>query len=134
MLTGVAVGGVIPIAFSLLGDMFPASQRNAVVALAQMAMGTGVCLGQVRAAAAAAAGPLAPPEALGTERRPRCMSPRCAPPFQATRLRCRAANPPQMLAGFLGPATNWRVPYLAVAAPSLLLAVLVGFTIDDPPR
>lgn len=52
MLTGVAVGGVIPIAFSLLGDMFPASQRNAVVAMAQMAMGAGVCFGQVRAAAA----------------------------------------------------------------------------------
>jgi MFS family permease len=55
MLTGVAIGGVFPLIFSLLADLFPASQRAAMASLVQLAMGLGIGAGQVRAAAAAAA-------------------------------------------------------------------------------
>jgi hypothetical protein len=40
----------------------------------------------------------------------------------------------QLLAGLLGPATNWRVPYLMVAVPSLLLALAIVLLVRDPPR
>ena len=39
-----------------------------------------------------------------------------------------------MLAGLLGPATSWRLPYLIVAAPSLALSILISLTVRDPPR
>jgi predicted MFS family arabinose efflux permease len=41
---------------------------------------------------------------------------------------------PQLLAGLVGPATNWRVPFVIMAAPSLLLALLLIFTVQEPPR
>ncbi|GBF91667.1 MFS transporter [Raphidocelis subcapitata] len=85
MLTGVAVGGVIPLVYSLLGDLFPITSRAAMAALVQMAIGGGIMCGQ-------------------------------------------------LLAGLLGPATNWRVPYLMVAVPSLLLALAIVLFIKDPPR
>jgi hypothetical protein len=48
MLTGVAVGGCFPLVFSLLGDLFPVSQRSAMAALVQVAVGGGIAGGQVR--------------------------------------------------------------------------------------
>jgi MFS family permease len=48
MLTGVAVGGIIPLVYSLLGDLFPITRRNAMAALVQMAIGAGISGGQVR--------------------------------------------------------------------------------------
>jgi MFS family permease len=51
MLTGVAVGGVFPLVFSLLGDLFPATQRAAMASLLQIATGLGIGAGQVRARA-----------------------------------------------------------------------------------
>ncbi len=48
MLTGIAVGGMLPLIYSLLGDLCPVSQRAAMAALTQMAMGAGVTGGQVR--------------------------------------------------------------------------------------
>jgi MFS family permease len=47
MLTGVAVGGCFPLVFSLLGDLFPVSQRSAMAALVQIAVGAGIGGGQV---------------------------------------------------------------------------------------
>jgi MFS family permease len=48
MLTGVAVGGIIPLVYSLLGDLFPITRRNAMAAMVQMAIGAGISGGQVR--------------------------------------------------------------------------------------
>ena len=39
-----------------------------------------------------------------------------------------------MLAGLLGPATSWRLPYLVVTTPCLVLSVLISLTVRDPPR
>jgi MFS family permease len=85
VLTGAALGGAVPLVFSLLGDLFPVGQRAAMAAAVQIALGGGVSGGQ-------------------------------------------------LLAGLLGPATNWRVPYLIVAAPSIAIALIVLLTIRDPPR
>jgi hypothetical protein len=41
---------------------------------------------------------------------------------------------PQALSGSIGPATNWRVPFVVVAAPSLAVAVLMQLTTQEPPR
>uniref|UniRef100_A0A383W382 Major facilitator superfamily (MFS) profile domain-containing protein n=1 Tax=Tetradesmus obliquus TaxID=3088 RepID=A0A383W382_TETOB len=85
MLTGIAVGGCFPLVFSLMGDLFPTSQRSAMAALVQIAVGFGIGGGQ-------------------------------------------------LLAGMVGPATNWKVPFVILAAPSLLLAVLLLLTVREPPR
>lgn len=39
-----------------------------------------------------------------------------------------------MLAGIVGPATNWRLPFVVMAVPSLTLAVLLVATTREPPR
>ncbi|KIZ04154.1 major facilitator superfamily MFS-1 [Monoraphidium neglectum] len=85
MLTGVAVGGVFPLVFSLLGDLFPATQRAAMASLLQIATGLGIGAGQ-------------------------------------------------FIAGIVGPATNWRIPFVLVAAPALLLALIMVATTREPPR
>jgi len=46
VMTGVAVGGTLPLVFSLLSDMFPESQRSFVSSLAMMSNGAGLVLGQ----------------------------------------------------------------------------------------
>ena len=48
-LTGVAVGGCLPILFSLCGDMFPASERNYVASFLTIATGAGIAVGQIMA-------------------------------------------------------------------------------------
>lgn len=40
----------------------------------------------------------------------------------------------QMVAGLLGPATNWRVPFVVMAAPTLALVVLLLLTVKEPAR
>lgn len=85
MLTGVAVGGVFPLVFSLLGDLFPATRRAAMASVVQIAMGFGIGGGQ-------------------------------------------------LISGILGPATNWRVPFVLVAAPSLVLALVMVLVTKEPPR
>lgn len=47
MLTGIAVGGTVPLVYSLVGDLFPATQRSAMASMIQLALGAGVCGGQV---------------------------------------------------------------------------------------
>lgn len=39
-----------------------------------------------------------------------------------------------MLAGIVGPATNWKVPFVVMAAPSLALAIVLLATAKEPPR
>lgn len=84
LLTGVA-GGVFPLIYSLLGDLFPSSQRAAMASLVQVATGLGIGGGQ-------------------------------------------------LVAGMLGPATNWRLPFVVVAAPAIALALLMLATVVEPPR
>ena len=45
-------------------------------------------------------------------------------------------SPPllQMLAGIVGPATNWKVPFVVMAAPTLVLAFVLFVTTKEPPR
>jgi predicted MFS family arabinose efflux permease len=40
----------------------------------------------------------------------------------------------QMVAGLLGPATNWRVPFVVMAAPTLALVLLLLLTVREPAR
>ncbi|GIL90022.1 hypothetical protein Vretimale_18101 [Volvox reticuliferus] len=40
----------------------------------------------------------------------------------------------QALSGSIGPATNWRVPFVVVAAPSLGVALMMLLTTVEPPR
>ncbi|GLI68460.1 hypothetical protein VaNZ11_012882, partial [Volvox africanus] len=40
----------------------------------------------------------------------------------------------QALSGSIGPATNWRVPFMVVAAPSLAVALVMLLTTVEPPR
>lgn len=47
LLTGISLGGIFPLVFSLLGDLFAPSQRAFVAALVQIAMGIGMSLGQL---------------------------------------------------------------------------------------
>lgn len=49
-------------------------------------------------------------------------------------LSCGGLCATQMVAGLLGPATNWRLPFLVMAAPTLALAVLLLLTVKEPPR
>jgi predicted MFS family arabinose efflux permease len=49
VLTGVGIGGVFPLIYSLLGDYFPPRLRAAATALIGLAMGVGIALGQLLA-------------------------------------------------------------------------------------
>jgi hypothetical protein len=40
----------------------------------------------------------------------------------------------QGLASIVGPATNWRLPFVLVAIPAVLLALVMVLTTSDPPR
>jgi len=46
-ITGIAVGGSVPVMYSLLGDLFPVSKRANAVALVPVAQGAGLAGGQV---------------------------------------------------------------------------------------
>jgi hypothetical protein len=48
-LTGVAVGGCLPLLFSLCGDIFPAEERNYVASFLTIATGAGIAVGQIMA-------------------------------------------------------------------------------------
>ena len=40
----------------------------------------------------------------------------------------------QIMAGTVGPAYGWRLPFLLAAAPAILLALLLVATVDEPER
>lgn len=44
-----SIGGCLPLVFSLLGDLFPVSQRSAVASVVQIALGLGLGGGQMLA-------------------------------------------------------------------------------------
>ncbi|MBW1877085.1 MAG: MFS transporter [Deltaproteobacteria bacterium] len=46
-LTGIGIGGALPLAFSLLGDLFGARSRGTAVAVIGFAMGLGIAIGQL---------------------------------------------------------------------------------------
>lgn len=43
VISGISIGGALPIVYSVLGDLFPANQRNAIAAL--VSTGTGESVG-----------------------------------------------------------------------------------------
>jgi MFS family permease len=49
VLTGISIGGAIPIVFSVLGDLYPANQRSIVAAVVTTGSGLGMGIGQVMA-------------------------------------------------------------------------------------
>lgn len=48
-LTGIGIGGALPLVYSLIGDFFPARKRAAATAFIGFAMGLGIALGQLLA-------------------------------------------------------------------------------------
>lgn len=45
-ITGISVGGALPLIFSILGDMFPSDQRHKVSSLVGIGVGVGISVGQ----------------------------------------------------------------------------------------
>jgi len=89
-LTGIGLGGVLPLTNSLLGDMFPQEHRAKAFGLVGVASGLGIAVGQ-------------------------------------------------MVAGFtadscLGTLCGWRIPFVVVAAPGFLVALLYWITVPEPSR
>ena len=84
-LTGISVGGSIPLLYSLLGDMVPPSKRAAVSAGVGIAQGAGIAAGQIAA-------------------------------------------------GYLGAQYGWRRPFVVVACPAILCALLVLVFVTEPRR
>ena len=83
--TGVAVGGALPLVFSLAGDMFPPDQRSHASSIIGLCMMIGISLGQA-------------------------------------------------VAGYMGPTYGWRLPFVVVAVPGIIVAVLFFFTVSEPKR
>jgi MFS family permease len=50
LLTGISVGGAFPLLYSLLGDLFPITERSFVSAFIQIATGLGTFVGQLLSA------------------------------------------------------------------------------------
>jgi MFS family permease len=48
-LTGIGIGGIIPLTYSLLGDLYSANERIKVVTLIGLASGMGIAIGQLAA-------------------------------------------------------------------------------------
>ena len=46
LLTGIALGGALPVVFSLLGDLYDPTRRAGVSSLVQLSTGVGLALGQ----------------------------------------------------------------------------------------
>ncbi|MCF7797918.1 MAG: MFS transporter [Lentisphaeria bacterium] len=84
-LTGIGIGGALPLVYSLLGDYFSPKLRTAASAYMALAMGLGIAVGQ-------------------------------------------------LLAGFIGPEYGWRLPFILVALPNFLLALVFWFTMQEPSR
>lgn len=84
-LTGIGIGAVLPLTYSLLGDLFSARGRPVAVAWVGLAMGLGIAGGQV-------------------------------------------------FAGIAGPTIGWRIPFIAVAVPNLVLSILFLLIAREPRR
>ncbi len=91
-LTGIGIGGSLPLTYSLIGDYFSPKNRSTAAGFIGLAMGFGIAAGQI-------------------------------------------------IAGFLGSSTTgmfgvvgWRLPFVIVAGPAFIMAVLFMFTVKEPPR
>jgi MFS family permease len=84
-LTGISIGGALPLSFSLLGDMFDSSARSFVAAFFSLATGIGILGGQ-------------------------------------------------LMAGFVGTRYGWRLPFVLVAIPNMVLTVVIFFLLKEPHR
>ena len=84
-MTGIALGGALPLVFSMLSDMYPPSLRNKASSLVGVSMSLGSLLGQ-------------------------------------------------LMSGVVGPSSGWRIPFVIVAIPSSVLAVIFLLTAMDPVR
>ena len=84
-MTGIAVGGCLPLLFSLCGDLFASSERSYVASFLTIATGAGVALGQV-------------------------------------------------VAGTVGPAYGWRLPFIITSVPAVVLAAVMYAVVDEPTR
>lgn len=83
--TGISIGGINPVIFSLLGDLYPGSSRILVSTIIGISQSAGIAAGQ-------------------------------------------------FIAGMVGPSLGWRVPFIMVAVPSIVCALLVFFTVSEPKR
>ena len=84
-LTGIGIGAVLPLTYSLLGDLFGPKERPAAAAWLGLASGFGIAAGQP-------------------------------------------------LSGMLGSALGWRLPFILVAPPNLVLAMLFLVLAKEPSR
>jgi predicted MFS family arabinose efflux permease len=85
LLTGISIGGCLPLIFSLLSDMYKHEERSLVSAVVQVAVGVGIAAGQG-------------------------------------------------VAGYIGPWLGWRWPFVIVAIPSTLCAIIMYATTEEPER
>lgn len=85
VMTGISLGGSLPLAYAMVGDLYSSHQRSTVSAGVQLSSGAGIAVGQA-------------------------------------------------IAGFVGPWLGWRAPFVCVAIPALLLALLLVLSTRDPPR
>ncbi len=84
-LTGIGIGGALPLTYSMIGDYFSHGNRAAATAWIGLAEGLGIAAGQ-------------------------------------------------LLAGFMGPAMGWRLPFIIVALPNFALCLLFLLTVKEPAR
>ncbi|MGB9833358.1 MAG: MFS transporter [bacterium] len=85
ILTGIGIGGMVPVTFSLLGDLFTEKQRATAQAWYQAVTAVGTLLGMI-------------------------------------------------VAGFLGPALGWRIPFMVVSAPNFLFLLGLVLFGGEPKR
>eukprot|EP00744_Colponema_vietnamica_P015056 GILI01021086.1.p1 GENE.GILI01021086.1~~GILI01021086.1.p1 ORF type:complete len:496 (-),score=67.72 GILI01021086.1:23-1510(-) len=83
-MSGIGVGGALPLVYSIVGDWYPPDKRSSASAVMSVAMGFGMLYGQVLSAAA------------GT--------------------------------------VNWRLPFIIVAVPNIILATVTYFVMEEPLR
>ncbi len=84
-LTGIGIGGALPLTYSMIGDYFSHGNRAMATAWIGLAEGLGIAAGQ-------------------------------------------------LLAGFIGPAFGWRLPFIIVAIPNFALCLLFVLTVREPGR
>ena len=85
VMTGISIGGAIPITLSLLADLYTTDLRIKAVMIVTVASNGGIAFGQ-------------------------------------------------LLAGLIGPKDGWRLPFLIIAIPAIILGILVLLTVKDPAR
>ncbi|MEJ5362900.1 MAG: MFS transporter [Spirochaetota bacterium] len=84
-LTGIGIGGALPLTFSMIGDYFSHKNRAAAAAWIGLAQGLGIAVGQ-------------------------------------------------LMAGFIGPVYGWRLPFILVAIPNFILAIIYLLFVKEPQR